>query len=77
MSNDSEADLLLQALGKEIMKVKRIYDGSNRVITQYDAFANALNGAVCLRTDYVYVGITTNVDKMKESLDVWSSAYDI
>jgi len=77
MASDTAADQLLEALGKEVMKVKRIYDGSNRVITQYEAFANAIDQAVCLKTDYTYVGATTDLDKMRESVGVWLTAYDI
>ncbi len=77
MGTDTPADLLLEALDKEVMKVKRFYDGSNRLITQYEAFANSINNQVCLRTDYTYVGVTTSVDAMKESLSQWNSAWDI
>jgi hypothetical protein len=77
MANDNVADELLQALAKEVVKIKRIYDGSSRVITQYEAVANAVDGQKCLRTDYTYVSTTTNIDAMKESLDVWQAAWDI
>lgn len=77
MSQDSNADELLRTLGKEVIKVHRVYDGSDRVIEQYEALANAIHGGPALRTDYTYVGATTNVENMKESLSTWDSAWDI
>ena len=75
--SDTPGDLMLEALGKEIMKAFRIYDGSNRLITQYEAFANTLDTQPCIKTEYTYIGATTQIEKMKESVSVWSSAYDI
>jgi hypothetical protein len=76
-ASDNRGDELLQALMREIVKVYRIYDGSNRVTTEYEAVANAVDQQVCLKTEYTYAGARTTPDKMRESLDVWSSAYDI
>lgn len=77
MAQDSGADELLRALGKEILKLFRVYDGSSRCIESYEAFANAENGAPALKTTYTYDGVTTNVLKMKEEMSAWSSAWDI
>ena len=77
MASDTTADELLQALGREVLKIKRFYDGFDRVSEQYEAFANAENNAKCLKTEYTYVGATTNLDKMKESIGIWLSSYDI
>ncbi len=77
MADDTQGDTLLEALGREIMKLKRVYDGSSRVVTQYEAYANAVDGQKCLRTDYTYVGATTALDAMKESVDLWQAAWDI
>ncbi len=79
MADDTQGDLLLEALLGEIMKIKRVYDANTppRVITQYEAVANAINGQTCLRTDYTYVSTTTNLDAMKESISTWQSAWDI
>lgn len=74
---DTPADLMLESLGKEIMKVFRVYDGSSRLITQYEAFANTLDGQPCIKTEYTYDGVTTNILKMKESQGTWLTAYDI
>jgi hypothetical protein len=76
MAQDSNADEMLQALSKEVVKSKSVYDGSDRLITRYEAFANAENGQPCLKTDYTYVGITTKVDASKESLAVWDASWD-
>jgi len=77
MISDQKADILLNDLKVNVLKIKRVYDGSSRVITQYEAVANADDGMACLRTDYTYVGATTNLDAMKESIGTWSSAWDI
>lgn len=77
MGIDEKANQVFEALGREIIKVYRVYDGSNRVTSQYEAYAHTLNGGACLRTDYTYLAATTNVVKMQEYVDVWSSAYDI
>lgn len=74
---DTNVDNLLTALGKEVVKIFRVYDGSDRLITQYDTFANTKDGGVALRTDYQYIGATTRLEKMKESLSTWLAAYDI
>lgn len=75
--SDTNTDQMLQALTKEIVKVYRVYDGSDRLITQYEALANTLNGEPCVKTTYTYIGATTKLEKMKEAQDTWSSAYDI
>lgn len=77
MSQDTNADELLRTLGKEVIKVYRVYDGSNRLTEQYEALANTINGGPALKTEYTYVGATTDVEKMKESLTTWNSAWDI
>lgn len=77
MSSNDKADQVFQSLGREVIKLYRIYDGSDRVITQYEAVQNTENGGACLRTDYQYIGVTTKLEKMREVVDVWSSAYDI
>jgi hypothetical protein len=77
MSSDTKADQFLIALSKEVVKIFRVYDGSDRLITTYETFANSRDGAVALKTEYAYVGATTKLEKMKESLSVWSAAYEI
>lgn len=77
MSQDTQADELLTSLGKEAMKVYRVYDGSSRVTEQYETYANTVNGGPALKTEYVYDGATTNVLKMKETISTWNSSWDI
>ncbi len=77
MSSDSNIDQILNTLKNEVVKVFKVYDGSDRLITQYEAVANAADQAPCLKTEYTYIGATTKVEKMKESQGVWLAAYDI
>lgn len=77
MGIDDKANQIFGALEREIIKVYRVYDGSDRVQSQYEAYAHTLDGETCLRTDYTYVAASTRVEKMQEYVDVWSSAYDI
>jgi len=77
MIPDSKADTLLNVLKAEAVKVYKVYDGSDRVITQYEAVANAANNAPCLVSTYTYVGASNRVEKMKEEVGVWLSSYDI
>lgn len=77
MISDSNADSVLQALSREVMKTKSFYDGSNRLTSRFEALSNTEHGKPCLKTEYTYVGITTNVDKTKESFSTWDSSWDI
>ena len=53
------------------------YDGSSRMSTVYTAHANAVDGEGCLLTTYTYVGASTRIEKMRETVDSWAAAYDI
>lgn len=77
MNSDQKADLVLNDLKVNVIKTKSFYDGSNRLTSRYEAVANADNGVACLRTDYTYVGATTQVDASKESISTWNSSWDI
>lgn len=61
----------------EYIKSYIIYDGSGRMITIYEAKANAIDGTPCLRTDYGYDGATSRIAKMKETEDVWDDSYEL
>jgi hypothetical protein len=61
----------------EYIKSYITYDASSRMEYVYEARANALDGESCLRTQYVYDGLTTNVVKMCETESTWATAYDI
>ncbi len=79
MSNvpDTKADEALTVLKGEAMKSFSVYDGSDRLITRYEAVSNALDQAPCLKTTYTYIGASTRVEKSKEEIGVWLTAYDI
>jgi hypothetical protein len=77
MGQDTNADELLQTLGREIIKVHREYDGSNRLQYNYEALANAANGGPAIKTTYTYDGASERVVGMKEELATWNSAWDI
>lgn len=62
---------------KENIKQYFEYDGSSRMVTVYEARANAQNGEPCLKTTYTYVSTSTRVQAMKEEDATWSSAWDI
>lgn len=68
---------IINALQKEAMKEYYVYDGSNRVIEQYQAPTDTPEGGACLRTDYTYVGGTTNREKMKETIVPWQTIWEI
>lgn len=62
----------------ELVKQYFTYDGIQRVTSIFTAPIAAKDGAPCTRVDYEYLNATSsNITKMRESNDVWSSAYDI
>jgi|GEM_PF-7102419 len=79
MPNADVADVedILLSVSKVAMKTYRTYDGSNRLEYQYECPVTTINGGKCIKTQYSYVGATTQVEKSKETVDAWSSAYDI
>lgn len=74
--SDSKVKDFLQSIKNEPVKMFRIYDGSNRVQTQYEAITHAKDGDPCMRSDYVYDGASARVVQMKETVDLWDSAWD-
>ncbi len=75
MAEQSSRALITGA--KEYVKQYFVYDESNRMTDVYEARANARDGEPALRTSYVYVGATNNVQAMKEAESLWSSAWDL
>lgn len=71
---DSKVKDFLQSIRNEPVKMYRSYDGSNRVQYQYEAITHAKDGDPCMRSEYVYDGVSTRVVKMKETIDVWVTA---
>lgn len=74
MSNGYE---FMKTGNREYIKSHSVYDGSNRLITVYEARANALHDHYALKTDYTYVGITSQIENSKESASLWDSSWDI
>ena len=60
--------------GHEYIKSYITYDASSRMEYVYEARANAEDGDPCLRTQYVYDGVSTRITKMKETESTWVSA---
>lgn len=67
----------LTTIRQEPVKMIRVYDAGNRLITQYEAVTHAQDGDPCMRTDYTYDGSSSRVLKLKETVDTWLAAYDI
>lgn len=70
-------DAMLKSHAKEFVKQYITYDLSNRPEYVYTAYADAVNGADCQLTQYVYDGSSSRVIKRKETIGTWSSSYDI
>lgn len=77
MANPQNETAGIKTGSMEYIKQYLVYDGSNRLITVYEARANAANGEYCLVTTYTYDSTSSRVQKMKETSGVWSSSYDI
>lgn len=78
MAINSEATAGLDTQAKELMKQYIVYDGQSRPQTIYTAYYKAGTGTPCTRVDYEYINPTsTQVQKMRESVDVWDASYDI
>ncbi len=60
---------------REYMQSYIVRDGGGRMLTVYEARANAQDGNPCLRTDYNYNadGLITG---MKEEKAAWDSSWD-
>lgn len=68
----------LRTQREELMKQYLVYDGNGRVVTIYSCGYRTPDQGACTRVDYEYASPTsTNVIKMRETNDVWSSSYDI
>lgn len=61
----------------EARKAYYEYDGSDRLSKIYEAPIDAENGNTALITELTYDGVSLRIQKEKEYLGTWSSAYDI
>jgi hypothetical protein len=77
MSLDTIATDLVPAHNREAVKTYIVWDEFNRMVTHYSTLAAAPHGAKALRTDYRYDGNSNRVQKTKESLSAWDSAWEI
>lgn len=64
----------LKTMRHSLMKSYTTYDATSRMEYIYEAPADAVNGQACLRTQYVYDALTTNIVKMKETTSTWVTA---
>lgn len=62
---------------KENVKQYLAYDASSRMEYVYEARSNAAHGDKCLKTQYVYDGVSTRIIKMKETESLWDSSWDV
>jgi len=68
----------LKTQENELTKQFIIYDSEDRTLTVYSCGYLTPNNGECTRVDYTYINATSNnVEKMRESNDVWLAAYDI
>lgn len=61
----------------EAVKQYIVYDGFNRMSETYVALSDSEHGTPCLKTEYVYAADSARVIKLKESIAVWDSAWDV
>ena len=62
---------------QEAVKTYTTYDGSSRPQYFYVAMVDAADGDKCQLTTYTYDGASSRIQKTKESLANWDSAWDI
>lgn len=68
---------VLKSLKHEALKEFREYDAQFRPSAIYQAFTDAKEGDDCLKTEYIYDGLSQRIIKKKESVTDWQSAWDI
>lgn len=65
----------LKTMKHGLMKTFIDYDADGRMVSVYEAPADAEDGAACLLTEYEYdAAPSTDVVKMRESASVWVTA---
>lgn len=67
----------LANIRNEPVKVFRVYNTNNQLITQYEAVTHAKDSDPCMKTQYDYDGTSARVIHLKESLDTWLIAYEM
>ncbi len=64
-------------MSNEFTKNYQVFDGSDRLSILYIAVTDAADGEPCLKVEFTYVGITSRVEKRKESEASWDATWDI
>jgi len=81
MAGGEDNSKRLQALitqRDELVKQFIVLDAQGRSEFVYTAHTDQVDGGFCSRVQYAYFNpTTTQVEKMKETNDVWLAAYDI
>lgn len=68
---------LLKSHAKELVKQYIEFDGGGRTSKVYTAYTDAVHGAPCEVTEYIYTGpATTIVKARKEGHATWDSSWD-
>lgn len=73
--NPQNATLL--TAGKQYMKTKYFYDGSDRCSYIVQASKDADDGEPAMVTKFTYVGATSQIEASTEYEGVWDEAWDI
>jgi len=75
--SETSKTMALTTQRNELVKQYLVYDGNQRVIEVYTAPTDAGDGIPCTLTQYTYVGLTSRVEKRKESMSLWDATWDI
>jgi hypothetical protein len=77
LPNEQKVTRFLKTQFKEAVKQYLVYDGFFRMTDVYAAPVDAVHGDECLRTQYAYDGGSVRIQKTKESIATWDSAWEI
>jgi len=77
MALTSHASDMISTHLLEAVKTYSAFDAFDRLEYFYTAHVDAANGDTCLVTQYAYDGVSTRVQKTKESKSTWNSAWEI
>ena len=61
----------------EFVKQYVVYDGSGRTTHIYETREDAEHGSPCMLTQYTYDGASNRIQKRKETVSAWDSAWDM
>ena len=68
---------LLTTHSNELVKQYVEFDGQNRISKVYTAYTDAVDGAPCEVTEYIYTTVnSTTMKARKEGYSTWDSAWD-